>query len=82
MLFRSTKNGFAAQMRIHVFSRSGSMKEAKEIQAAIYSALHRQELTIAGFNNFSMLFEDSDCTAKGDGQIQGFSEFRALFENA
>ncbi len=77
-----TKNGFAVQIRIQTFSRSGSMQECKAIQAAIYTALHRQELTIPGFNNFSLLFEDSDCTPRGDGQVQGVSEFRALIEIA
>jgi hypothetical protein len=77
-----TTNGFAAQIRIHTYSRSGSMKECKEIQGAIYSALHRQELSITGFNNFSLLRESTDCTPMGDGQLHGVCEYRALIESA
>lgn len=77
-----TKQGHAAQIRIHTYSRTGSMKECKDIQAAIYAALHRTELTITGFNNFSLLREDTDCLTDGDGRIHGVCEYRALIESA
>lgn len=72
--------GFAAQMRIHTFSRSGSMKECKDIQGAIFTALHRTPMTITGFNNFSLLREDTDCFPEGDGRLHGVCEYRALIE--
>ena len=77
-----TTVGFAAQMRIHTFSRSGSMKECKEIQGAIFAALHRTPLTITGFRNFSLLREDTDCFPDQDGKLHGVCEFRALIETA
>lgn len=77
-----TATGFAAQMRIHTYSRSGSMKECKIIQGAIYTALHRASLTITGFNAFSLLREDTDCLSEGDGKIHGVCEYRALIETA
>jgi hypothetical protein len=74
--------GFAAQIRIHTFSRSGSMLEARTIQGKIYDALHKSELTVSGFNNVSLLREDSDCFADQDGKIHGVCEYRALIESA
>lgn len=75
-----TKIGHAAQVRIHTYSRTGSMKECKDIQGAIFNALHRTTLTITGHNNFSLLREDTDCLADGDGKIHGVCEYRALIE--
>ena len=77
-----TKTGHAAQIRIHTFSRTGSMLECKTIQGAIYAALHRAELTVTGFSNYSLLREDSDCFADQDGKIHGVCEYRALVESA
>lgn len=76
------KTGFAAQMRVHTFSRTGSMLECKTIQGAIYALLHRSELTIPGFNNYSLLREDTDCLTDNDGKIHGVCEYRALIESA
>jgi len=77
-----TTIGHSVQARIHTFSRSGSLKECKLIQGAIFAALHKQPLSIAGFNNFSLLREDSDCTWQGSGQAHGVCEYRALIEAA
>ncbi len=77
-----TTVGWAAQMRIHTFSRTGSMKECKVIQGKVFTALHRTPLTITGFNNFSLLREDTDCFPDGDGKIHGVCEYRALIETA
>lgn len=77
-----TMTGQSAQIRIHSFSRTGSMLEAKTIQGSIYAALHRNELAVNGFNNFSLLREDTDCFADQDGKIHGVCEYRALIESA
>lgn len=77
-----TTNGFAAQVRIHTWSRTGEMLECKGIQGAVYSALHRSEMTITGFNNFSLLREDTDCFPEEDGRVHGVCEYRALIESA
>jgi hypothetical protein len=77
-----TTVGYAAQMTVHTYSRTGSMKECKEVQGAIFAALHRQALTIAGHNNFSLLRESSDCMDEEDGKIHGVCEYRALIEES
>ncbi len=76
-----TKTGWAAQVRIHTHSRTGSMLECKNVQGAIFAALHRAPLTISGFNNYSLLREDSDCQPMGDNKIHGVCEYRALIES-
>lgn len=77
-----SKTGFSALIRIHTFSRTGSMLECKTIQGALWTALHKAELTITGFNNFSLLREDTDCFPDQDGKIHGVCEYRALIESA
>ena len=74
--------GFSAQMRIHTFCRGGAMLECKTIQGRIYAALHEAEMSVPGFNNISLLREDSDCFADQDGKIHGVCEYRALIESA
>lgn len=75
-----TKNGFAMTSRIHVYSRSGSMLECKTIQGKIYDLLHRADLTVTGFNSFSLLRVDSDCFHEKDSEIHGVCEYRGLVE--
>lgn len=77
-----TTTGVSALCRIHTFSRTGATLECKTVQGAIYTALHKQELTVTGFNNFSLLREDTDCFPDEDGKIHGVCEYRALIESA
>lgn len=72
--------GFAAQIRIHTYSRTGSMLECKAIQGQIFDLLHRNELTIVGHHNVSLVREDTDCFSSQDGGIHGVCEYRALIE--
>ena len=77
-----TTDGGAFVCRIHTYVRGGSMLACKTIQDAIYAALHRQELTVTGHNNFSLLRTDTDCTYEQDGRVHGICEFRGLIETA
>lgn len=77
-----TVEGFEMTGRIHVYSRSGSMAECKTIQGNLYSFLHRQPLTVAGFNNFFLMRNDTDCLQDEDGKIHGVCEYRGLVEKA
>lgn len=78
----TTDNGFEATMRIHTFSRTGSMLECKTIQGKIYAALHDQPLSVTGFSNFLMLRTSTDCFSDQDGKAHGVCEYRALIETA
>jgi hypothetical protein len=75
-----TCNGFEVTARIHVFSRTGAMQECKRIQALIYGILHRQPLSVTGFNNFELLRSETDCLPDQDGKIHGVCEYLALVE--
>lgn len=75
-----TKNGFTMTTRIHTFSRTGAMAECKAIQGGIYDLLHRQPMTVTGFNEFELLRNDSDTIADQDGKIHGICEYIGLIE--
>jgi len=77
-----TKNGFTLTARIHTYSRTGSMKECKQIQGGIYGLLHRQPLTVTGFNSFELLRNDSECNPLQDGRIHGICEYVGLVDVA
>lgn len=72
--------GFNYLARIHTRSRSGSMAEAKGIQAQIYARLHRGSLTITGFHHILIQRESSEVLVAPDGQFHGVCEYRGLIE--
>jgi len=74
----TTSTGFDWTATLHVRSRSGSMKEAKEIQEQLYAALHRQARTVSGFQSVLVNFANSTCLQAPDGTFHGVSEFRGL----
>lgn len=43
--------GFRADVTIHVWSRSNGFKETKDVQSAIYRALHNFQFDIADYQN-------------------------------
>lgn len=74
------RNGFDMVARIHTRSRSGSMKEAKDIQGQIYGRLHHGDLTIIGQRLILLRRETSDVTRAVDGSFHGICEYRGLIE--
>lgn len=74
------ETGFNYLARIHTRSRSGSMKQAKEIQGQIYARLHRGALAVTGFNHILVQRESSEVMVAPDGQIHGVCEYRGLIE--
>lgn len=74
--------GFDFIARIHTWSRSGSMKEAKDIQTAIYNRLHRGTITVAGYGLVDLLRETSDIMRDADGTFHGVCEYRGLIEKS
>lgn len=73
-------NGFDMVARIHTRSRSGSMKETKDIQGQIYGRLHYGDLTITGQALILLRRETSDVTRAADGSFHGICEYRGLIE--
>ena len=70
--------GFDFIARIHTRSRAAGMKECRTIQQAIYGALHRGELVVAGFNFISLAREMSEVMLAPDNSIHGVCEYRGL----
>ena len=74
----ATETGFDYLARIHTRIRSGSMKEAKDIQAAIYNRLHRGALTVTGYQHILIQRERSEVLDAPDGSFHGVCEYRGL----
>ena len=73
--------GAESTVTIHVWSRYRGKKEAKELQASIYSALTRAELSIDSYDLITIEFEYSDVLLDPDGITRhGVSRFRFLTE--
>lgn len=75
-----TRNGFNFVARIHTRSRSNSMKETKDIQGAIYDALHLQAPAIAGYGTILLRRETSDVMRTPEGAFHGVCEYRGLID--
>lgn len=76
----TTETGFDFVARIHTRSRSAGMKECKDIQGAIYSALHLVNIPVSGFSTVLLRRETSGATRASDGSIHGICEYRGLIE--
>lgn len=72
------EDGFDAAFRIHTYSNTGSAKECRQIQDAIYTTLHRQPMTITGETVVLVYREDSQILQTTSGAFHGVCEYRAL----
>lgn len=73
--------GADSTLTLHVWSRYRGMKECKDIQALLYDALNRYELSVAGFWTVFCDFEYEDTLLDADGLTRhGVSRFRTLIE--
>lgn len=73
--------GAESTVTIHVWSRYRGKKEAKELQATIYNALTRAELSIDSHDLITIEFEYSDVLLDPDGITRhGVQRFRCLTE--
>lgn len=73
-----TTNGFDFVARIHSRSRSAGVREVKEMQGAIYAALHNATPPVQGFATVLLRRETSDVTRVADGSFHGVCEYRGL----
>lgn len=72
-------SGFEATLTIHSWSVYRGRKEIKELQGAIYDALHRAELSISGYNFLGCDSEFSESLLEADGVTRhGVQRFRIL----
>lgn len=73
-------NGFEAAIRIHSYSDSAGAKECREMQGAIYEALHKAGLWATGFDSLLTYREDSRIMRTSSGAFHGVCEYRALLD--
>lgn len=76
----ANSTGFDAVARIHTRSKSGSMAEAKTIQAAIYDRLHRGVLAVTGFLTVTVQRELTKCDRMPDKTFHGVCEYRVMLD--
>lgn len=74
--------GFDVLARIHTYSDSHSVKETKQIQGAIYDALHRQDISVTGYDDILIRREDSDVMRTSRGAFHGVCEYRGYLDKA
>lgn len=76
-----TSVGFDTDCTIHVWSRYRGRREVKEIQQAIYNALHLHNLAVTGYHTVMVLFQSADSFMDADGITRhGVSIFRIVTE--
>jgi len=75
--------GNDATVTIHVWSEYRGRIETKEIQDAIYNALHRNDLTVTGSDTIMVEWEYADSELDPDGITRhGVQRFRTVIEDS
>ncbi len=73
--------GAESTLTIHVWSRERGMKEAKDIQALVYQALHRYQLPLETFDLITLEFDYAETFKDPDGITRhGVSRFRSIVD--
>lgn len=71
------KKGFNIFTTVHAWSEYRGNKEVKEMQGAIYDALHRENLTVTGYNCLEITQESMNDFVDPDGITRhGVQQFR------
>jgi len=73
--------GFETTVTVHAHSEYLGKKEVQNMQAAIYDALHRAELTVSGYHVLDVQQEFSEMLDDDDGiSRHGVQRFRIYIE--
>lgn len=76
-----TTQGADGTITIHVWSRHKGRKEVKQIFSEIYAALHRQSLTVSGYDIISTMWVNSASFLDSDGLTRhGVQTYRLLVD--
>jgi hypothetical protein len=77
----ASDDGAEHALTLHAWSRAGGRKEARDILAAVYSALHDTSLTVSGFNLVNLRFVLSQVLVEADAlTYHGIARYRAVTE--
>jgi hypothetical protein len=78
-----TSHGCVGSIVIHTWGRVRGRKEVKNIQGAIYDALHHQELTVSGYAFVFMYWDNAQSFVDSDGKTRhGVSTFNIMIDEA
>lgn len=78
-----TRTGFDVSARVHVRSRSGGTREARDMLGLIYGRLHQGALTVTGYSTVLLQFSGTeDVTQVADKSFHGVAEYRGVIEAA
>lgn len=76
-----TSVGKEATLTVHSWSRDRGRKEVKEIQGAIYDALHLANLVVTGYTTVFIISEFSETLSDPDGITRhGIQRFRLIID--
>lgn len=75
--------GFSVTITVHVWSKKAGFKEAKTVQGEIYTALHRQSLSVTGYTFIACDIEQEQVIEDADGiTIHGIQTFRIILDES
>jgi hypothetical protein len=78
-----TEIGTDATVTVHVWSRASHALEAKQIQGAIYRALHRDTIAVTGYTVIGIDLITQTVERDPDGITRhGVQDFRIVYEEA
>lgn len=78
-----TASGGSALVIVHTWSRYNGRAEIKQMQRAVYGALHRATLTVTGFEFIGCEFDQSETILDPDGHTRhGIQTFRIIIDEA
>lgn len=76
-----TELGSTATLTIHSWSRYAGRKQIKQIQGAVYDALHRQNISVSGYHMVGIEWLTSSSFMDSDGLTRhGVQTFRITLE--
>lgn len=76
-----TETGAEATATFHTWSRYKGRAEVAKIHDALYAALHRAELTVAGFKLIGCEFEYAEVLVEPDGETRhGVQRYRLVLD--
>lgn len=78
-----TEVGSDVTFTVHVWSRASHALEAKQIQGAIYQALHRDTISVTGYTVIGIDLVNQTVERDPDGITRhGIQDFRIVYEEA
>jgi hypothetical protein len=77
-----TTNGFSGDLQIDVWDNGRGAKTTKQVMAAIYTVLHKTELTITGHSTINLRRASTSTLIEDDGvTYHGISRYTFIIAN-